>query len=79
VKQLKLSPERRQRLIEQVQPLFARDFDESLSALRAGERVDRMTALIGPGVYNQAAGDVRAHLQGRLDDLSGEVFLDDPA
>jgi len=38
-----------------------------------------MTALIGPGVYNQAAGDVRAHLQGRLDDLSGEVFLDAPA
>jgi uncharacterized protein (DUF2164 family) len=79
VKQLKLSPERRQRLIEPVQTLFARGFDESLSAFRAGERVDRMTTLIGPGVCNQAAGDVRAHLQGRLDDLSGEVFVDDPA
>jgi len=29
VKQLKLSPESRQRLIEQVQTLLARDFDES--------------------------------------------------
>lgn len=38
-----------------------------------------MTALIGPGVCNQAAGDVRAHLQGGLDDLSGEVFVDAPA
>lgn len=79
MKQLKLSPERCQRLIEQVQTLFARDFDESLSVFRAGGLVDRMTALIGPDVCNQAAGDVRAHLQGRLDDLSGEVFLDTPA
>lgn len=29
MKQLKLSPESCQRLIEQVQTLFARDFDES--------------------------------------------------
>jgi len=79
VKPLKLSPERRECLIGQVQTMFARDFDETLSAFRAGEIVDRMTALIGPGVYNQAVEDVRAHLQGRLDDLSGEVFVDDSA
>ena len=79
MKQLKLSPERRQRLVEQVQTMFARDFDEKISAFRAGEIVDRMTTLIGPGVYNQAVEDVRAHLQGRLDDLSGEVFVDDKA
>lgn len=35
--------------------MLARDFDESLSAFRAGELVDRMTALINPGLYNQAA------------------------
>jgi len=79
VKALKLSPERRQRLIEQVQTMFSRDFDETLSDFRAGEIVDRMTALIGPGAYNQAVEDVRAHLQGRLDDLNGEVFVDDPS
>jgi uncharacterized protein (DUF2164 family) len=77
VKQLKLTPERRQNLIGQVQTMFARDFDETVSDFRAGEIVDAMTALIGPGVYNQAVEDVRAHLQGRLDDLSGEVFVDD--
>ncbi len=79
MKPLKLSPERRERLIGQVQTMFARDFDETLSDFRAGEIIDRMTALIGPGVYNQAVEDVRAHLQGRLDDLSGEVFVDDSA
>lgn len=76
---LKLSPERRQRLIDHVRKMFAEDFDESLSDFRAGELVDRMVALIGPGVYNQAVEDVRAHLQGRLDDLGGEVYVDDPA
>jgi len=79
MKALKLSPERRQRLVEQVQTIFSRDFDETLSDFRAGEIVDAMTALIGPGVYNQAVEDVRAHLQTRLDDLDGEVFVDDPA
>lgn len=79
MKQIALSPERRQRLIVEVQTMFTHDFDESLSIFRAGELVDRMTALIGPGVYNQAVADVRAHLQGRLDDLDGEVFVDDPA
>lgn len=79
MKKLKLSPERRARLIGQVQTLFVRDFDETLSDFRAGELVDLMAALIGPGVYNQAVEDVRAHLQGRLDDLGGEVFVDDPA
>ncbi|MBK8197617.1 MAG: DUF2164 domain-containing protein [Acidobacteria bacterium] len=79
MKALKLSPERRQRLIDHVRKMFAEDFDESLSDFRAGELVDRMVALIGPGVYNQAVEDVRAHLQGRLDDLGGEVYVDDPA
>lgn len=79
MKKLKLSPERRARLIGQVKTLFVRDFDETLSDYRAGELVDRMTALIGPGVYNQAVEDVRAHLQGRLDDLGGEVYVDDTA
>ncbi len=59
--------------------MSARDFNESLSAFRAGKLVERMTALINPGGYKQAAEDVRAHLQGRLDHLSGEVFVDTPA
>lgn len=79
MKPLKPSPERPQRLTGLVQTISGRDFDESLSDFRAGEIVDRMTALIGPGVRNQAAGDVRAHLQVRLDNLSGDVFVDDPA
>jgi uncharacterized protein (DUF2164 family) len=29
-----------------------------------------------PAVYNQAVQDVRAHLQRKLDDLDGEVYVD---
>lgn len=79
MKKLALSPERRQRLIDELSKLASQDFDIALSPFQAGELVDRMTALIGPAVYNEAVQDVRLHLQRRLDDLDGEVFVDDPA
>ena len=41
------------------------------------EIVDLMLKAMGPAVYNQAVQDVRAHLQGKLDDLDGEVWVDD--
>lgn len=77
MKILTLTPERRQRLIDEMRTLTARDFDIELSAFQAGELVDRMTALLGPAVYNEAVQDVRQHLQRRLDDLDGEVFLEE--
>ena len=51
-------------------------FDEKLSDLRASEIIDLMLTTLGPEIYNQAVQDVRAHLQGKLDDLDGEVFVD---
>ncbi|KCZ97438.1 hypothetical protein HPO_14701 [Hyphomonas polymorpha PS728] len=79
MKTLVLSPERRQRLVDELCKLASQDFDIALSPFQAGELVDRMTALIGPAVYNEAVQDVRMHLQRGLDDLDGEVFVDDPA
>ncbi|WP_213270041.1 DUF2164 domain-containing protein [Hyphomonas sp.] len=78
MKKLSLSPERRQRLIGELRKMSERDFDILLSDFQAGELVDRMTALIGPAVYNEAVQDVRVNLQRRLDELDGEVFADDP-
>jgi F0F1-type ATP synthase alpha subunit len=49
-----------------------------LDNVQAGEMVDQMAALIGPAVYNEAVQDVRLNLQRRLDDLDGEVFVDEP-
>ncbi|MFN3608760.1 MAG: DUF2164 domain-containing protein [Hyphomonas sp.] len=75
MKKLTLSPERRQHLVDVLRKLSAQDFDIPISDFQAGEMVDKMTALIGPAIYNEAVQDVRRHLQGRLDDLDGEVFI----
>ena len=76
MKKIDLTPERRDALASQLQALFSTEFDETLSDFRAGEIVDHMLGLFAPMVYNQAVADVRAHLQGKLDDLDGEVYID---
>ena len=74
MKEITLTPERREALCREVQKTFSVAFDETLSDFRAGEIVDLMLKTMGPAVYNQAVQDVRAHLQGKLDDLDGEVW-----
>jgi len=75
--QISLAEDRRARLIGQLQTLFQTEFDETLSDFRAEQVLDLMLATLGPGIYNQAVQDVRAHLQSKLDDLDGEVYVDD--
>ena len=77
MKPLTLSDERREALRGHLQTLFSREFDEKLSDFRADEIIDLMLRTLGPSVYNQAVADVRAHLQGKLDDLEGEVWVDE--
>ena len=79
MKQITLSDDRRARLVGQLQTLFAFEFDEKLSEFRAEQILDLMLTTLGPGIYNQAVQDVRAHLQSKLDDLDGEVYVDDKA
>ena len=77
MKQITLSDDRRARLVGQLQTLFKAEFDETLSEFRAEQIIDLMLTTLGPGIYNQAVQDVRAHLQAKLDDLDGEVYVDD--
>lgn len=78
MKPLELSDDRREALRRHLQSYFSAQYDESLSDFRAGEIVDLMLRTLGPAVYNQAVADVRAHLQGKLDDLDGEVWVEEP-
>lgn len=73
--QITLSEERREALSGHLKTLFADEFDETLSTFRAEAIIDLMLTTLGPVVYNQAVQDVRAHLQTRLDNLDGEVFV----
>ena len=77
MKKLTLTDERRDALVSQVQSLFSKEFDETLSEFRANALIDVMLGSLGATVYNQAVADVRAHLQSKLDDLDGEVFADE--
>ena len=71
-----LEEERRAGLIRALQTEYRVTFDEPLSDFRAEALLDLVLKAIAPGVYNQAVQDVRAHLQRKLDDLDGEVYLD---
>ena len=77
MQKIDLTDARRDRLVAQIQTLFQTEFDESLSAFRAEQVLDLMLTTLGPGIYNQAVQDVRAHLQSKLDDLDGEIYVDD--
>lgn len=77
MKKIELSDERRGALVAHLQSLFASSFDENLSDFRAGEILDLMLRTLGPTVYNQAVADVRSHLQVKLDDLDGEVHIEE--
>jgi uncharacterized protein (DUF2164 family) len=76
MKPLTLSDDRRAALAGHLQRLFAEDFNEDLSGFRAEAIIELMLKQLGPAVYNQAVEDVRAHFQDKLDDLSGEVWVD---
>ena len=73
---LELSDERRRELRDQLIGLFRSDFDEELTEFRADAVIALMLSTLGPSVYNQAVQDVREHLQSKLDDLEGEVFVE---
>ena len=77
MKTITLSDDRRAALVGAIQTLYRRELDDEISAFRAETLLDLMIAALGPAVYNQAVQDVRAHLQGKLDDLDGEVYVDE--
>ncbi|MGH1421897.1 MAG: DUF2164 domain-containing protein [Hyphomonas sp.] len=74
---VKLSDGARAALVRQLQTLFTTEFDEALSPFQAEQVVDMMLRTMGADIYNQALKDVRAFFQARVDDLEGELFLDE--
>lgn len=73
---IELDTRQQKALIDQLQFLFAKEFDETMSDFRAEQILDLLLKTIGPAIYNKAVQDVRAHLQSKLDDLDGEIYFD---
>ena len=74
---IKLSDERRDRVVRSTKEFFAETFDEDLSAYRAERIVDFFTKELGPPVYNQAIRDAHGFIQKKLSDLEGEFYEPD--
>jgi uncharacterized protein (DUF2164 family) len=75
---IKLSEERREVLVAEVQQLFSEEFERDLSAFQADRLIDFFLAQMGPPVYNQAVQDARAFVMTKLEDLDGEVYEPEP-
>lgn len=71
---IRLSDERRTRLLDSLRSYYQDQFDEELSAFRANGLLDFFVAELGPPVYNQGVRDACAFLQEKLGDIEGEVY-----
>ena len=71
---IRLSDERRERLVAGIRQLFSEEFDRDLSDFQANRLLDFFVLHLGVPVYNQAIQDARGFLQAKLDDLDGEIY-----
>ena len=71
---IRLSDERRARVVRALQGFFASELDRDLSEFQAALLIDFFIRELGATVYNQAIQDARGFLQEKLADLEGEFY-----
>jgi uncharacterized protein (DUF2164 family) len=71
---IRMSGERREMLLDELQGFIETEFDETLSRFRAGRLLDWFVRELGPAVYNQAIRDAHGFIAGKLEDLEGELY-----
>lgn len=71
---IKLSDERRVRLVRSVREFFSNEFDRDLSEFQAQRLLEFLIRELGAPVYNQAIHDARGFVQEKLLDLEGEFY-----
>jgi uncharacterized protein (DUF2164 family) len=75
---IQLSPERRAALLRSIKSYYTAEFDDTLSDFRAEGLLDFFVRELGPPVYNQGVRDAAGFLQGKLSDIEGEIFEQEP-
>ncbi len=71
---IRLTDERRERLVRAIQVLFLDEFDETLSDFKSEQILDFFVRELGAPVYNQAIRDAHTFLREKLVDLEGEFY-----
>ncbi len=71
---IRLTDDRRKRLLRSLGELYLEIFDEELSPYRAEKLLDFFLQTLGPLVYNQAIQDARAFMLDKLNDLDADFY-----
>jgi uncharacterized protein (DUF2164 family) len=71
---IRLSDDRRRRLLASIRQYFQENFDEPISDFRAQALLDFFVLHLGPPVYNQGVHDASGYIQEKLSDIEGEVY-----
>jgi uncharacterized protein (DUF2164 family) len=74
---IKLTEERRERIVASLKGFFANELDLEISDFQAGLILDFCVREVGAPVYNQAIQDARRFIQDKLADLEGEFYEPD--
>ncbi|MCG8588800.1 MAG: DUF2164 domain-containing protein [Proteobacteria bacterium] len=71
---IRLTDERRERLLHSIRRFLAEEFDEEVGDLKAGRLLDFFTVELGAPIYNQAIRDAHGFITEKLVDLEGEFY-----
>ena len=74
---IRLTDERRERMLRSIRKYFAETLDQELGDLAAERLLEFFVKELGAPVYNQAIQDARKFLLEKLDDLEGEFYEPD--
>ena len=75
---IRLSDDRRARLLLAITRYFDDEFDEPISDFRAAGLLDFFVRELGPAVYNQGVRDACGYVQDKLSDVDGEIHEPEP-
>jgi uncharacterized protein (DUF2164 family) len=75
---IRLSDDRRARLLLAIKRHFDDEFDEPISDFRATGLLDFFVRELGPAVYNQGVRDACGYVQDKLSDVDGEMHEPEP-
>ena len=74
---IRLTDERRERMLRSIKKYFAEALDQELGDLAAERLLEFFVKELGAPVYNQAIQDARKFLLEKLDDLEGAFYEPD--
>ena len=74
---IELSAQAQKDAVASIQKYFEVNMPEMLGELPAGLLLNFFVEEIGSAIYNKAIADAQARMMRRVDDLSGELYVDE--